>query len=72
MTIANLLVSGQYTLMRMSIILTLQALPLSVMLLFVSVILGTHSGVLIDNFFTTLQNIFHNMIAVVNTHYVIV
>jgi len=68
----NLLENGQYFLMKMSIILTLQVLPLSVMLLFASVILGTGSGVLIDNFFTIFQKTSPDSIAPVNTHYVTV
>jgi hypothetical protein len=58
--------------MKMSIILTLQVLPLSVMLLFASVILGTGSGVLIDSFFTIFQKTSPASIAPVNTHYVTV
>ena len=70
--IANLLENGQYFLMNLSIILTLQALPLSVMLLLISVILGTGSGALIESFSSTLQSIFQNMTATENTPYVTV
>ena len=57
-TIAKVLVSGQYSLIKMSTILTPPVLLLSVILLCVLVMHGMGNGVLTDNFLMHLKLIF--------------